>query len=60
MDENVVLNKLVDKTNGVKHYGLIKSSINEGWVNALKYTPNQENIFTNRPIKIQSVLHLGK
>ena len=60
MDENIVRNKLVDKTNGVKYYRLIKSSINEEWVNALKSTPNQENILTNRPIKIQNALHLGK
>ena len=34
MDESVVLNKLGDTRNGFKHYRLIKSSINKGWVNA--------------------------
>ena len=43
MDETVVLNKLVDK-NEVKYYRFVKSNINEGWVNAFKSAPNQENI----------------
>ena len=51
MDENVVLNKLVDNKNGVKHYRLIKSSINEGWISALTFAHNQENILKNRPRK---------
>ena len=59
IDENVVLNRLVDKRNGVKHYILIKPSIAEGWVTALKSVPNQENILKNRSNKIQNVLHLG-
>ena len=60
IDENVILNKLVDKRNGVKHYRLIKSSITEGWVTALKSASNQENILKNEYNKIQNVLHLGR
>ena len=60
IDENVVVNKLVDKRNGVKYYRLIKSSITEGWVTALKSAPNQENILKNRSNKIQNVLHLER
>ena len=53
IDESVVLKKLVDKRNGVKHYRLIKSSITEGWVTALQSALNQENILKNRSNKIQ-------
>ena len=40
-EENVVLQRLDNKRNAIKHYRLIKSSINEGWVDCLKSDKNQ-------------------
>ena len=36
IDEDTVLSKLTDKRNGVKRYRIIKSSINEEWLNTLR------------------------
>ena len=36
IDEDMVLSKLTDKRNGVKRYRIIKSSINEEWLNTLR------------------------
>ena len=40
-DENIILHRLTDKRNAIKHYRIIKSSINEGWVDYLKDSLNQ-------------------
>ena len=44
-DEDTVLSKLTDKGNGVKRYRIIKSSINEEWLNTLRLNQlnNPEN-----------------
>ena len=45
IDENNILSKLTDKRNGVKRYRIIKSSIDEEWLNILR--SDQSNISEN-------------
>ena len=45
IDENTILSKLTDKRNGVKRYRIIKSSIDEEWLNILR--SDQSNISEN-------------
>ena len=62
VDENVILHRLTDKRNAIRKYRIIKSSINEGWVNQLKSSLNQGESFEKVHDKILKCLYneLGK
>ena len=62
VDENVILHRLTDKRNAIRKYRIIKSSINEGWVNYLKSSLNQGKSFEKVHDKILKSLYndLGK
>ena len=62
VDENVILHRLTDKRDAIRKYRIIKSSINEGWVNQLKSSLNQGESLEKVHDKIQKCLYndLGK
>ena len=62
VDENVILQKLIEKRHAIKNYRLIKSIINEGWVEHLKSSLNQREFTEKVHDKIQKCLYnnLGK
>lgn len=47
--EEIIVNKLTDKRNGIKHYRIIQTSINNNWLNILK--SNQVNTMTTESDK---------
>ena len=56
VDENTILSKFIDKRNVIKQYRVIKSSINEEWLNVLRinYLNNDaENDLNKRKIAIR-------
>ena len=53
------LQRLDNKRNAIKHYRLIKSSINEGWVDCLKSDTNQREPSVNESNKIQKCLNIN-
>ena len=58
IDENIILHRLTDKRNAIKHYGIIKSSINEGWVDYLKNSLDQQNPLQTEYDKTQKCLYI--
>lgn len=44
----------------LKYYRLIKSNINEGWINALKSALNPGNIIDNTSSKLKQALKFGQ
>lgn len=61
--EEIILNKLVDRRNGIKHYKTIKSSINDNWRNILKSNPINIPVteYAKRKIEIrQTLLQVNK
>ena len=59
VEENVVLQRLDNKRNAIKHYRLIKSGINEGWLDCLKSNTNQRELSVNESNYIQKCLYIN-
>ena len=60
VDENVILQRLTDKRNAIKNYRLIKSCIQDGWINNLQTGINLEQLSnTKEHNKMQKCLYLN-